>query len=233
MNKWCLALVMMLTGLAGTAQGKAADFPERSLTLTIDVYNYAKVDAKTMKDAEKVATRIVRETGVETRWVDISDSGQADLVEERSFDPTHITLDVLPRAMGDHLQLSNDVMGLAPGVGPDRQIVYVFYNRIDRVNGTQLQLEARLDGIYVRTSQTFGHAIAHEVGHLLLNTEGHSKTGIMRATWQLDDLRDVALGRLFFTSQQAEVIRAEVIRRVGRHQTVDTAGFESLGHNSR
>jgi hypothetical protein len=221
------ALVVILTGFAGVSQGEEPSSKKTSPTITVHVHDYAQVDYKTLMEAEKVATRIFGESGVETRWINASNNTQEGWEDERSSDLTRITLDILPHAMADHLQLSNEVMGLAPGVGRDRRIVYVFYNRIDRVDDTKLQLLARLGGIYVPTFKTFGHAIAHEIGHLLLNMEGHSKTGIMRGTWELDDLRDVALGRLFFTSQQAEAMRIEVARRVGQHETREVARFES------
>lgn len=226
---WILVLGLVVTGNASAvAQTTAAGSADTSLTVTIHVYNYAEVDQKTLMEAEKVATGIFRKTGVETRWIDASDSKQQDWNDERSSDLTHIALNILPRAIADRVQLSNEMMGLAPGTGPDRHLVYIFYNRIERVNDTQ----PFIGGIYVRTSETFGHAIAHEIGHLLLNMEVHSHIGIMRGNWGLEDLREVACGRLFFTSQQAEVIRAEVVRRVGvrgfgQLQTVEVAGLES------
>jgi len=59
-------------------------------------------------------------------------------------------------------------------------------------------------------------SIAHEIGHLLLNLETHSATGIMRGDWDLRDLQGVATGFLLFTPQQAEIIRTEVARRASR-----------------
>ena len=50
------------------------------------------------------------------------------------------------------------------------------------------------------------HAMAHEVGHLLL-PHGHSDTGLMRADWDADDLWSAANGELNFTAGQAESIR--------------------------
>jgi hypothetical protein len=163
---------------------------------------------------------------VETRWIDASDNEQQDRTSERSLDLTHIALNILPRALGDRVQLSNEVMGLAPGTGPDRHLVYVFYDRIESANDTQL---TRRDGIHVPTSQTFGHVIVHEIGHVLLNMEVHSNTGIMRGGWDLKDLQEIAYGCLLFTPLQAEAIRVEVVRRVGvrrvgQLQAVEVAG---------
>jgi hypothetical protein len=59
--------------------------------------------------------------------------------------------------------------------------------------------------------QILGHAIAHEIGHVLLRTSGHSSTGIMRAQWTAEDLRRAARGQLLFTPEQSELIRAEIL----------------------
>ena len=38
-------------------------------------------------------------------------------------------------------------------------------------------------------SPLLGLAIAHEIGHLLLNTNSHAKTGLMRAGWSRNEMR--------------------------------------------
>jgi len=98
-------------------------------------------------------------------------------------------------------------LGLAPGSGPDRQSVYVFYNRVEAV-----AMEHAADS-RANTAQILGHAIAHEIGHLLLNVQTHSAGGIMRGDWNLSDLRNVSYGYLRFTTRQAKAIREEAGRR--------------------
>jgi hypothetical protein len=233
-QRWSLIFVLglVVTGNASAvAQTAAAGSADTSLTITIQVHNYAEVDRKTLLEAEKIAAGIYRKVGVETRWTHAAPApkiNQENSTGQSSLNLTDIDLNIVPRVMADRLQLSNEIMGLAPGTGPDRHLVYIFYNRIERVNDAQ----PFIGGIHLPTSQTLGHAIAHEIGHLLLNMEVHSQTGIMRGNWGLEDLRAVACGRLVFTPQQTEVIRAEVVRRVGvrlvgQLQTVEVAGLES------
>lgn len=217
-----LVLAAILTGPAASAADPtdAATPSQNSLIITIDAYNYSKADQKTVTEAEQIGTGIFRQVGLEIRWIDPSDKEQEEDAEGRPADLTHITVDILPRAMSDRLPHSKEVIGLAPGVGLDRSLVYVFYDRIDRVND-RLQLEARLGGMPVRTAQFFGYAIAHEVGHLLLDTEVHSGPGIMRGIWEFDDLREVIMGRLSFTLEQSGAMRSEVARRVGVYPVAD------------
>ena len=66
---------------------------------------------------------------------------------------------------------------------------------------------------YARLDQILGHAIVHEIGHVLLNLESHSKAGIIRDTWDFQDLQNAYHECLLFTPQQAEALRAEIARR--------------------
>lgn len=57
-----------------------------------------------------------------------------------------------------------------------------------------------------------GHALAHEIGHLLLGTNDHSLKGLMRGEWLREELRHAAQGNLSFTSEEGEKIRAQLQR---------------------
>jgi hypothetical protein len=230
-------LGLVVTGKASAvAQTTAAGSADTSLTFTIHVYNSAEVDHKTLMEAEKVATQIFRKVGAESRWLDValtSESKQENSTDQGSFNLSHIRVNIYPRLIDERLGLSKKVLGLAPGTGPDRQVIYVFFNRVEAL--AHGQGRAAFEGSIRRpatTGQIMGHAIAHEIGHLLLNLESHSATGIMRGDWDLNDLQDVASGFLLFTTQQAELIRAEVARRVGLRrfgqlQTLEVGGLES------
>jgi hypothetical protein len=120
------------------------------------------------------------------------------------------------------------VMGLAPGSGPDRRIVYVFDSKVRTIFWSTFSGYTRRDtDRHVSMSKILGHAIAHEVGHLLLNQQVHSPQGIMRGEWGLTDLRDINCGVLLFTAQQAEVLRSDVRRRNAEQETFKTAELES------
>jgi hypothetical protein len=234
---WSLTLVLglVVTGNASAMAQNTAAGTDTSLTITIHVHNYAEVDHKTLMEAEKIAAGIFRKVRVETRWTHATPSPKSNQnsTDQSSLDLTDIGLSIVPRAMADRLGVPNKAMGLAPGTEPDRQVVYVFYNRVEAL--AQSQVRALFEGSIRRpatTAQILGHVIAHEIGHLLLNLDSHSATGIMRGDWDLNDLLDIASGFLLFTPQQAEVIRAEAarrvgVRRVGQLESVEAAGLES------
>jgi hypothetical protein len=195
------------------------------LTVTIHVYNFAQVDGRVLRDAEEVATEIFRKAGVETRWVDFvsaSENMQSHLAVHGSYNLSAIQLDFLPSLRAERLGLPNNVMGLAPGTGLDRQLVYVLYDKVEAL--AEIQMSARAGGCnstYGIRVQILGYAIAHEIGHILLNLESHSDSGIMRADWDLRQLQDACYGYLVFTPPQAEAIRLEVARRSGQQATLE------------
>jgi hypothetical protein len=52
--------------------------------------------------------------------------------------------------------------------------------------------------------------MAHEICHLLLPLKAHSQIGLMRADWTKADLHLVRRNELFFTAEQAKVIRSKI-----------------------
>jgi hypothetical protein len=221
-TRWILILGLVMIA---TANGAAAakTYPaisgDTSLVVTIHVENDAKVDRRTLTEAEAVATEIFRKLGVEARWIDTWDRQAPKLVDDGSSDLTQLRLSILSQAMSDRFLLANEILGLAPGGGRDRCLAYVFFDRIRKLNDVPAMVW--LGGMYLRPSHTLGYAIAHEIGHLLLNMEGHSESGIMRRRWTHLDREGIASGGLSFTPEQAEVIQAEVIRRVRQQHTAE------------
>jgi hypothetical protein len=80
--------------------------------------------------------------------------------------------------------------------------------RLATVYVDQVDLMARrshLDRVTI-----LGRAIAHEVGHLLLGTTEHTRTGLMRGLWTTDELRRNAPDDWHFTPMQRMQFRARL-----------------------
>jgi hypothetical protein len=71
----------------------------------------------------------------------------------------------------------------------------------------ELQVESHVDAAII-----LGHAMAHELGHLLLGTNSHSRDGLMRAHWEPGDLAQAAKGNLLFSSEQSTRMRSRFTR---------------------
>ena len=206
---------ILTSGFTGVGQIVAAGAPEGSLVLTIHVSNGAEVDPMTLIQAERTATGIFKKAGVESQWVYPalpSEGKQSNSIYKGPFPLSHIQVTILPSLMSNRLglpyNLPDDVMGLAPGSSPERQSVYVFYDRVEAF------AVKHIADTHADAAQILGHVIAHEIGHLLLNDQTHSATGIMRGPWNLWDVQNASYGHLLFTRRQAEAIKAEVSRRL-------------------
>jgi hypothetical protein len=209
--------LVLASGLTGSSYAAEAASPETSPSITIHVYNYAGVPTRTIAEAEEVAKEIFRKAGVHIQWVDTAltgKNGQANSAGHPGFTLTDLQLNIYPRVISDRDGVPNNVLGLAPGNGPDRTTVYIFYSNVEArfwcLMGAQgcTQLFRPLS-----MAKILGHTIAHEIGHLLLNQQAHSAHGIMRGEWDFADFRDMADGIFLFTPHQTEFLRAEVRRR--------------------
>ena len=91
---------------------------------------------------------------------------------------------------------------------------------VDRVEA--LAAQAGVD-----ESALLGRAVAHEIGHLILGSTDHARSGLMRATWKSDEVRrDMPLDWIFSERQGAEI-------RLRLAETVSPPVLESIAASDR
>jgi hypothetical protein len=165
------------------------------------VFNYAQVPGQTLDRAEREVARILRDVGIETTWWNcnpaLTDIHQdANCTQE--VGPTTLIVRILPD------------IAVTQGVSNDRTMGLAFGN-LASVSYRWVREEAAVVGAL--PSEILGAVAAHEIGHLLLGSESHSHSGIMRARWSRTDFDRSPLGTFTFTTEQAEQMRAEVAKR--------------------
>lgn len=220
-NRGKLILILLATSLSfsqslagkGRRSRSPQDVTQSTLKITVRVYNYANVPNQLLERAEKEASTIFRQTAIEVEWVDCPlterdmqfypacrpDLGAADFV-----------VNLLPERMAQRAALRDTTFGFAQ-ISPDHARSYVasvFWDRITEATRTG-DLSAY---------QLLGHAIAHEIGHLLFGSVGHARTGLMSASWGPPELKVMARGYLAFTPRQGERMRTETLARVRQEQ---------------
>lgn len=175
--------------------------------ITVLVFNYAELSHETFAQSQIEASRIFARAAVAVEWLGCRFSA-ADAIRpaacEEPLGPTDFVVRILPRRM-EMRQAFRQSLGITvlPAEGARGSMASVFYERVE---------ELAKNGLASR-SQVLGHAVAHEIGHLLLRSGAHAHIGIMRAYWDRQELREAAQRSLLFTPEQSERVRAEVRER--------------------
>ena len=181
-------------------------------TITLRVYDYARMDRPELLAAESEAATILAQAGVEARWVDCPTS-EAELNNypncPSAWQANDFVLRLLPKAVDSRANWQ-DALGSTPecgGVGICTSSI--FY---DQVAGLAQGGSATLPVL-------LGRSMAHEIGHLLLGANSHSRTGIMRAFWSGEELSLAARAYLLFTPEQSRQMRTRLAERTQAWQT--------------
>ena len=208
----------MTLGSPGFAERRPAGPPFPNLKITVLVYNYVHILPSALTRAEKEAGRVLGQAGVQTEWLHcrLGDEGTLDAEAcRRALGASDLVLKILPRPEAADNGVTRGALGFGYACPPGNRAAYatVFYQRIE---------EAAKQG-EASESQLLGHAVAHELGHVLIGSNSHSERGIMRARWVAKDLKSAARRDLNFTAEQTEMIRAEMLRR---SQVLDRAANE-------
>jgi hypothetical protein len=178
----------------------SADQPE-PLTLAVWVRDTAQVPDDVLTGARTEVTRIFGQVGVETVWPSPSSaSANTDASREPRLTIAILSYDQVERL---HPTLTRDGVGVGFALNSSpttrANVAYVFYHRVKLLTGA--------NGVHL--APVLGAAMAHEIGHLLLDN-AHSQAGLMRADWTKEDLQLIQRSELFFTAKQAALIRSQV-----------------------
>jgi hypothetical protein len=215
--------LVMVAGLTGLARPAAAA-PAPTLKIVLDVRDHARIPTHIVTRAKAEMTRIYRDACVNIIWSDPAPGTEQlhPLPSPEATDPG-FALVLLPREMTDQLVVATEALGGAAGTREQRgRMAYVFYDRVERIARTHLHTQRRTGTSDFDNIIVLAHAMAHEIGHLLL-PYGHSATGLMRANWHEADLRRAVRRRLNFTGDQAESIRARLLT-LGSESASTSAG---------
>jgi hypothetical protein len=193
----CIALAFLAVIPLAPAQTPPAT-TSVSGDLTISVHDFADVPTALLALAEAEATRIFRQAGLETVWLNCGPKREG--VEPKACriaDGTHLMLKVLPHALSAQVRDRSEVLGTAlldeKGTG---YYAYAFYDRVRQLADDRSLGYALL-----------GDVFAHEIGHLLLGSNSHSLSGIMCARWKDKELLNITIGAMTFVPAQSRMMQ--------------------------
>ena len=214
----------MMVSSVGLAQKNTPDQREPISKITVCVYDHAGLSPKIWTQAKGEATRIFHQAGVETEWLDLPLSAEeagvkADTDIVGRLGATGFILKILTRPMAERLNIRDAALGYSVPCpeGEPACIANILYHRVEDLATSG---NASL-------AQTLGHAMAHEIGHLLLRSHAHSSTGIMQAQWRAKELQRASKGLLLFTPDQADRLRGDVLKRVRQQENLLAARLKS------
>jgi len=200
---WALALTATLGRLAAQRpQGGARD----ARTQTILLHDLAGVPADVLSGAKAEVARILSRANVGVEWLGCS--SVPDEAGKLKPCPARPAGTIILRVVPATLEFV-DKAALGYALLTEQNSVYatVSYTRVQQCAKRQAKSAASLE-------QVLGHAMAHELGHILLGTGSHSSAGLMRGNWDATQLDDAAKGRLHFSRDEARHIQDAVARRV-------------------
>lgn len=207
-NASSIALILSVALPAAARKGQP-EVPETPLVIKVRVYNYADVTRGVLAKARSEAGRIFQRSRIEISWIACAVPGRE--VENNPFckskpQATDIFVRLLPEKMAKKLMKHHSEFGIAataPGDGFGSNLS-IFYHRVDEL----------AERTHASRKLLLGHLIAHEIGHLLLGSNSHSRSGIMHVPWNHAQMERASLGTLLFTKKEAGKMRGQVFRRV-------------------
>jgi hypothetical protein len=173
-----------------------------SPTITVLIHNYSQASPAVLAGAEREAGRIMGEAGLRAVWLECPtgpSTADPNVPCQKAAEATDIRLRVLAAPVQKY---EDTVFGFT--VHPVLATVYYEY-AVRRAKSDHAEFEIPI---------ILGCVIAHELGHLLLGSNGHSGAGIMRPRWEPRHVRQLMMGTLRFTSEQSMLMRAQARTRM-------------------
>jgi len=201
-----LALAVSLLDAGSWAKDRGTNPP----SLRVSVFDDADLEPGRLQKAEKVASRVYARSGVSVEWLNCGrpkESSEEQAACSEANSPSHLHVRIRPKSWN----LRESTLGISyldeDGVGCEAD---VFYAGVALLVGTE------------RTNPDLilGLVMAHELGHLLLGTNSHAATGLMRALWNTEDFAAARMGRLVFTEEQSDRLRARLEAALTSARTV-------------
>ena len=181
------------TSTSGSDQGEV----HNSVPVRIVVRTYALAATKTFASALSVAADILERAGVHVEWVPCEETAERSATCDSPLNRNERALRVV--TLQDRSVGRLRALGFAL-IDPQQKTGTMATVYLDRVRWL-----AQASG--TSESILLGRAIAHEIGHLLIGSNRHSATGLMRAVWSRADLEGGQRDQWLFAPADVTAIR--------------------------
>lgn len=187
--------------------------PDTPPTLMVRLYQRANVPGQVLRRACDLAGKTFWDVGVTVHWV----IGDPDAREAVTVDRTGTTAVSRPApdrreylavrlVAGTPDNVLPGVIGYALPFAQQGVHVTIFFDRVEQLSRSSLPMPT--------AATLLGAAMAHEVGHVLLDSCDHSPGGLMKSSWGRTEFRYLSTRGLHFTPREGQVIRMGVWKRM-------------------
>jgi hypothetical protein len=182
----------------------AADAGQHGFRITVLVANRASVPAATIAKMQSEAGWVLSKAGISTTWIGCpfsTEPAEANSPCVGRLGGTRFLVRLTRDHVTHHGSIWDTTMGFAHITPNGGSYATVLMDPVE-----ELTREQQL----VSQAQILGHAVAHEIGHLVMGLNSHSPRGLMRAGWKANDLRDMAERHLLFSKREGERMRIRI-----------------------
>lgn len=178
-----------------------------NLQLVVRIYDSAGVSPAALDHARASVGAILASAGIDSIWRPCHASSCTGPVK-----PHEVVLRVVRSTPGSAKEsLGFSVIDVSQGAGS----LGTIYE--DRVRA--LAAQAGVD-----EGELIGRAMAHEIGHMLIGTNGHSRLGLMRAVWVSSELRRGLPSDWVFSGSEGAELRGHLAARTDPVPARETPG---------
>ena len=167
--------------------------------VTVFVSNSATAPEKIVLAAEQNAGRIFHQAGVELEWVNCG--GQAVSLSQAQCLDNVTSLGLVVRIIPHARTLGDDIFGVSFVDHDSGTYADLFFEPIEQLHQQNRDISL---------APILGDVLAHELGHLLLGSNAHSRDGIMQPHWTREQLHRVAIGQMRFSKEQSARMRTRI-----------------------
>lgn len=179
--------------------------------VTVFVNDSASVPEPLVLAAEQNAARPFRYAGVDLKWINCGASG-SDSSRVPCQDP-FMSANLVVRLIPHARTLADGIFGVSFLDHDAGAYADIFFEPIRQFHEQNREISL---------APILGDVLAHELGHLLLGSNAHSRDGIMQPHWTKEQLQQVAKGRMRFNKEQAVRMRVRIASFQGEQQNSPT-----------
>ena len=214
-RKLCLATAIVASSAFALRVDAGPHTHAETIHLKVSVFNDAGIPQSVLRAAAARTQSVFAEAGVTLTWLDCGAPGNwhTELGCQYVSFPTHLSV----RLVTGRKTVSQDTFGQSY-LNEQGEGNYAKVYAATLSSGKALEV--------IREGDLLGYVVVHELGHLLLGKNSHSAEGLMRAKWDVAELREAARGNLLFSKSEAEHMRAKYLSAAAR-------GVEEVSSKSR